>query len=121
MVSRCSTIGTMSTVDDAALYQYAQLFAETESAADSLEEVADLVGRIESEKHPLNRDTLQMTVQLRKLEAALRIQVRQGRMAMRQFLVEFGMTPSARTRVKPQASPTAEDEWTEFDQPPSTK
>jgi hypothetical protein len=35
--------------------------------------------------------------------------LRQGHMAIRQYLVEFGMTPSARTRVKlPPAAPAVD-------------
>jgi hypothetical protein len=38
---------------------------------------------------------------LRKLEASYATHIRGGRMAMRQWLVELGLTPVARSRVQP--------------------
>jgi hypothetical protein len=40
-------------------------------------------------------------VKLKQLDAKAITQLRQGHMALRQYLVEFGMTPAARNRVTP--------------------
>jgi phage terminase small subunit len=104
MVSRLTSTHTLSIVDDAALYQYVRLFEETESVREDYDrlrkmsqtlmkmarklEGGDLVealGKITALEHQMGRQT---------------IRLRQGHMAIRQYLVEFGMTPSARTRVK---------------------
>jgi hypothetical protein len=37
-------------------------------------------------------------------------------MALRQYLVEFGMTPAARSRVKVPDAPAAADPFAEFDE-----
>lgn len=104
MVGRLSVVGSLSTVDDAALYQYARLFAETEAIAVTQLETAATIDLLEENLHGEDRENLLLVAQeitkLRQLESRYTTQVRQGRMAIRQFLVEFGMTPSARSRVK---------------------
>lgn len=104
MVGRLSSVGTLSAVDDAALYQYCCLFAETEGLAASQLETAASIDIVEENLHGLERSEIvaafQEITKLRQLEAGYVTKIRQGRMAIRQFLVEFGMTPSARTRVK---------------------
>jgi phage terminase small subunit len=105
MVDRLEAAGSLTIVDDAALYQYAKLFAETEAistdnaefrklsrqlkkiAMDELEgaELVEAIGKIVLLQHDIAKQTGQL---------------RQGHMAVRQYLVEFGMTPAARTRVK---------------------
>lgn len=107
MVVRLDLSGTLSRVDDAALYQYCHLFAETEDMARMQREAGD-TARILRENFDGNEE-LDFTDQLAaaqeinkslKLEASYATAVRQGRMAIRQYLVEFGMTPAARARVK---------------------
>lgn len=104
MVERLSQNGTLSIVDDAALYQYVRLFDETECVREDYArlrkmsgtvmrlakkltgaELVDAIGKVAALEHQMSRQT---------------IRLRQGHMAIRQYLVEFGMTPSARTRVK---------------------
>lgn len=104
MVARLEQTRALSIVDDAALYQYACLFGEVEEqkgeaarlrklSKDLKDQAGDLdgeqlveaIGQIVTLQHLINRQTTQL---------------RQGHMAIRQYLVEFGMTPSARTRVK---------------------
>lgn len=115
MVARMVRANTISTIDDAALYQYVELFAETEAIkADHIrlrKMQADLMAVATKQ---LTDDLLIETVkEILTLQHAIGRQVgqlRQGHMALRQFLVEFGMTPAARTRVKPSPSaPAAAD------------
>lgn len=109
MVGRLDASSTLSVVDDAALYQYALLFAETEDLARMQAEAED-TAKILRENFDGNEE-LDFTDQLAaaqeinkalKLAGSYATSIRQGRMAIRQYLVEFGMTPAARSRVKPQ-------------------
>lgn len=119
MVERLDKNRTLSIVDDAALYQYCSLFGETEDVKrDTARLRKDL-----AETRAMSKDvrkmisaaddgmdklaaieqlaTLRQTmVNIQKLIAKETQQLRQGHMAIRQYLIEFGMTPSARTRVK---------------------
>jgi phage terminase small subunit len=135
MVARLEQAQTLTVVDDAALYQYCCMFAETEAIAVAqrgtvallvtLQAAIDrwnrLVDRLEAAENAKtlsadafaqsvlergaygNRifDATEQIVQLKKLEAKYPTQLRQGHMALRQYLVEFGMTPAARSRVQP--------------------
>lgn len=104
MIRRLEQSKTLSTVDDGALYQYCRLFAETEAIAVSQQETAASLDIIEENLHGLAKDQLvaafQEITKLRQLEARYTTQIRQGRMALRTYLVEFGLTPAARSRVK---------------------
>lgn len=112
MIARLELSGALSKVDDAALYQYVRLFAETEQASVSREEANASVQILEENIGGLKGPDLVAAFQeigkMRRLEASYATQIRQGRMAIRQYLVEFGLTPAARSRVKlppkPQAS-----------------
>lgn len=106
MVARMETSKTLSTVDDAALYQYTQLFAETEAIRVDNVELKKLAKQL---KHAVLNGKLEgaelveaigKIVVLHQLAQKQSTQLRQGHMAIRQYLVEFGMTPSARNRVK---------------------
>ena len=117
MIGRLEQLGTLTVVDDAALYQYALLFAETEGLALNQIETAASIDIMEENLHGLKKEELiqafQEITKLRALEARYSTQIRQGRMAVRQYLVEFGMTPSARTRVKVPEKKTG-DPFAEF-------
>jgi Phage terminase, small subunit. len=106
MVARLDQLQTLSTVDDAALYQYALLFAETEAIRTdrlALKQLsADLMTAIQRLKGDALVDAATEIVKLQFLLAKHTAQLRQGHMALRQYLVEFGMTPAARTRVTAQ-------------------
>ncbi len=140
MVLRLEAAKTLSTVDDAVLYQYCCLFAETEvilvaqrstaALIDTLQAAilrwTRLVDRLEAAeaKKTLSEDAflqsvldrgkygnqiveaIAQVVQLKKLEAKYSTSLRQGHMALRQYLVEFGMTPAARSRESPSADAT---------------
>ena len=122
MVIRLEGAKTLSTVDDAALYQYCCLFAETEAIGVAHRTNVALVEKLQIVIDKLTDGeqivrAIESIVQLKKLEVKATAQLRQGHMAVRQYLVEFGMTPAARGRVKvTDATPTAEDPFAEFDE-----
>jgi P27 family predicted phage terminase small subunit len=111
MVDRLQQTRALSTVDDAVLYQYVQLYAETEALASDQKRLAETLEKLDGyidELPPSERgSSIPNLIKLRQIEARYPNQIRQGRMALRQFLVEFGMTPAARGRVKP--TKTADD------------
>ena len=127
MVKRLEDAKTLSTVDDAALYQYCCLFAETEGIRASRVTNARLLVKLETALERVRHEDQVAEVAgaiatLQKLEAKHLQQLRQGHMALRQYLVEFGMTPAARVRVKattPAGSTTPDpgDLFAEFDAP----
>jgi phage terminase small subunit len=158
MVLRLEQAKTLSTVDDAALYQYCCLFAETEAIVvaqrgtvallvplvAALERWNRLVDRLEKAElaqtvtdEALVQSILDRAkygvqivaataqiVQLKKLEAKYPSQLRMGHMALRQYLVEFGMTPAARSRVTELAGGKGDapaDPFDEFDEPAGKK
>lgn len=104
MVARLEEAKTISIVDDAALYQYVKLFAETEGVATDNAANRKLSEELKRVAQKLDGaelvDAIGKIVELRKLLAKQTATLRQQRMAIRQYLVEFGMTPSARGRVK---------------------
>jgi P27 family predicted phage terminase small subunit len=106
MVARLAHSRTLSVVDDGALYQYAKLFAETETLTLERAKMQKLSDELKRLAHKLDGyDLVQAIgriVDLQKLVTGNTTRLRQQRMALRQYLVEFGMTPSARTRVKVQ-------------------
>ena len=104
MVARLELSQTLSKVDDAALYQYVQLHAETESITADNTRVRSLSASLK--KAIKNLDGMELVEAIDKIVSLQHIisnqvrQLRQGHMALRQYLVEFGMTPTARSRVK---------------------
>lgn len=115
MIHRLETIGMLSSVYDAILYQYCQLFAETEALQQRSGELEGSADVLEENLKGLDGPELvqcfQEIAKVRQLQSSLDTKVRQSRMAMRQYLVEFGLTPSAISRVaaKP-AVPTVDVE-----------
>jgi P27 family predicted phage terminase small subunit len=124
MIARLEALGTLAVVDDAALYQYVCLFGETEDTQDRRRETAGLVTTLqatiareatrignvappvtEADDDPLDTarrelaDAVSQVLELQQLIGKMTTQLRQGHMAIRQYLVEFGLTPAARTRV----------------------
>jgi phage terminase small subunit len=105
MVTRLEKAGSLSIVDDAALYQYVLLFAETEDLKAESKNLRELFAGLK--RQALKKldgaelvEAIGKIVQLQALAAKQRMQLRQQRMAIRQYLVEFGLTPVARSRVK---------------------
>jgi P27 family predicted phage terminase small subunit len=122
MVARLDDAKTLSTVDDAVLYQYCCLFAETEAISVAHRTNVALVEKLQAAINKLKDGeqivrAIESIVQLKKLEVKSTTQLRQGHMAVRQYLVELGMTPAARSRVKVADAPAPEDPFAEFDEP----
>jgi P27 family predicted phage terminase small subunit len=123
MVDRLEANRTLSTVDDAALYQYCCLFGETEDVQEARRANTAHIETLEATiaRHDVGSDddraSMRVTaLKLRQLDVKYTTQLRQGHMAVRAYLVEFGMTPSARARVKVSAPPAATDPMAEFDE-----
>jgi phage terminase small subunit len=118
MVRRLEVMQTLSVVDDAALEQYCLLYAETDrlrSEDARLTRLRRSLMRAVTTLAGADRvAAVSNIVALEQLRARTLGQLRQGHMAIRQYLVEFGMTPSARTRVTALAAargePTPQDQ-----------
>lgn len=128
MVQRLADAKTLSTIDDAVLYQYCCLFAETEGIRAARVVNTRLLAKLETALERVRHEDQVAAVAgaiatLQKLDAKHVQQLRQGHMALRQYLVEFGMTPAARVRVKPTAPASGDatkDLFAEFDEPTAT-
>jgi P27 family predicted phage terminase small subunit len=94
----------LSVVDAEALYQYCQLFAEVEDIARIRSETGGSIQILEDNLAHIEADELvqvfQEITKLRAIESRCTTQVQAGRMKLRAYLVEFGLTPAARGRVK---------------------
>lgn len=104
MVLRLSTNQTLSIVDDGALYQYCDLFAETEDLKASYWRLRKTSGQmLKAIKGLEGGDLVNALAEVAKLEHEIgrtTVKLRQNHIAMKAWLVEFGLTPSSRTRVK---------------------
>jgi phage terminase small subunit len=119
MLDRLRQSKTLSGVDGGALYQYCQMFAETEALVIRQLEISASVDILEESlgdfKGPELLAAFQELTKMRKLESGYTSQIRQGRMGQRVFLVEFGLTPASRGRVKIPDQKPEKDEWDELD------
>lgn len=104
MVDRLEMSGSLSKVDDSAIYQYAKLFAETKQLEKEANRTRKLADKLTKAADKLDgKDfvaALHEIAALEQLSSKHVIHLRQGRMSIRQYLVEFGMTPSSRGRVR---------------------
>lgn len=95
--------------DGEVIYQYAQLFAETEARVQKQLNAAASAQVLEDNLAGLKGAELvqcfQEIAKVRQLESGYDNKIRQDRMALRQMLVELGLTPAARSRVKLPAKP----------------
>ncbi len=115
MVGRLERSGVLSIVDDAVLLEACQLFEETQRLRRDEQRLRRLSGTLTKAAKTLTgpdlvaaiADIIKLQAQIGRLSTA----VRHGHMAQRQYLVELGLTPLARSRVKVAAAPpkTAED------------
>lgn len=107
-------------VDAFAVYQHCQLYAETEDIAQSKANTDVAIERLEENLGDFKGEDFVKLIQelttLRKLVAKCTDQLRQGRMAIRQYLVEFGLTPASRSRIKLPAKAPEVDAFTKFQQ-----
>lgn len=125
MLDRLAKSRTLSDVDAGALYQYCRLFAETEALAVKQIEVGGTVMILEESvgdfKGPELLQIFQELSKMRRLEASYTSQIRMGRMGLRVYLTEFGLTPASRGRVKlPDQKPNADDGWGDLDDDAAT-
>jgi P27 family predicted phage terminase small subunit len=118
MMTRLEESQSLFRVDDAAIYQYCRLYAETESVAEHKATLEASVARLEENLPDFKGEDFVKLVmelgQMMKLIAKCTDQARSGRMAIRQYLVEFGLTPSSRGRIKLPAKKESADEFTAF-------
>lgn len=104
MVSRMEQAGSLSKIDDASIYQYAKLFAETREAEVHITKLHKVADKLIAASNKL--EGAELVESMRHIAAIEKVlkdytgTVRMGRMAIRQYLVEFGMTSSARGRIK---------------------
>jgi hypothetical protein len=101
-VACLQAMGTVSRVDGLVVEQYARLFTETAAIAVTQAETGASIARLEENLSDLEGAELvacfQEITKLRQLEARYTTQVRQGRMAQRQYLIELCLTPASRAR-----------------------
>lgn len=111
-------MGMLHRVDVLAIQQYCHLYAETEAVARQQSETQASLRILEENLPGIEAaDLVQVFGQiviLRKLIAKCTDQLRQGRMALRQWLVEFGLTPASRGKVKLPADSEPMDEFAAF-------
>jgi phage terminase small subunit len=104
MIARLADVRTLRTIDDAWLYQYVQLYAETEAIAADQAARRQLQALLKTYLPKLKGSALVEAIsEIVKLEQLLdkqTVRLRQGHLAIKQYLVESGMTPAARSRVK---------------------
>jgi phage terminase small subunit len=108
------------TVTDAKLaQQWVKLYCETEAVAEQqgeakagLRVLEDNLGDVEAEDKVA---LFGQIVALHKTVSKCTDQLRQGRMALRQYLVEMGLTPASRGRIKlPPKDEAPKDEFAAF-------
>lgn len=128
MIWAFEDMGMLHKVDGDALYAYCQLYAETEAVKEQQGEAKaglrvleeNLSTRPETPEERLSAaDKVQLFAQivtLHKIISKCTDQLRSGRMAIRQYLVEFGLTPASRSRIKLPAKTETVDAFTAFQQ-----
>jgi P27 family predicted phage terminase small subunit len=113
-------MGMLHKVDLFAVYQHCALYAETEAVKTQQEEAQAGLRVLEEnlgDMAPEDKVALfGQIVALHKTVSKCTDQLRAGRMAIRQFLVEFGLTPASRGRIKLPAKVEQADEFTTFQQ-----
>lgn len=121
MIARLEISKALSLVDDAVLYQYCRLFAETEALVDRQEEIQGSIDILEENIPDMSDSSdrvacFQEIGKLRQLQSSVDNKIAKGRMNQRVYLVEFGMTPASRGRVKLPSDPAKDDDgFGEFD------
>ena len=121
MVERLRKSQTLAVTDDGALFQYCCLFSETEASAARQVVNEARVERLESALGELSGgDLVEAMRAIAMLTRAIgrgEPHIRQCRMAIRAYLVEFGQTPAARSRVRVPEKSAEPDPFDAFDKP----
>lgn len=114
-------MGMLHKVDVVAVEQYCKLYAETEAVAEqqvtmrgSLRVLEENVPDVKEMTPPDRLAFFANIVALEKLVSKCTDQLRAGRMAIRQYLVEFGLTPASRGRIKLPPKAEEKDEFESF-------
>lgn len=98
----------LALIDAGRLYQYVHLFAEVEAIHSSAETTRILIGKartaLDQLEGPELIQAMEQVVKLQQLAVRQVNQLRQGRMALRQYLNDFGMTPVARHGKVPKSA-----------------
>jgi P27 family predicted phage terminase small subunit len=104
MVELLDESRTLSREIASAMYQYCQLFEESEHIATQRIDRRQTIERLEATLPQLAGEILVQAIgditKMAQLDAKDATQIRQYRLALRTYLVEFGLTPVARSRVK---------------------
>ncbi len=112
--------GSLHRVTGAAIYQYCKLFAETEAVAEDQATMRASVKILEENIREVEKAELvalfQEVGKLRTLVSKSTDQLRSGRVSIKGYLVEFGLTPASRGRVKLPAKKEEVDEFSAFQQ-----
>ncbi len=97
-------MGMLHKVDAEAVYAYCQLWSETEHVKAQQEEARAGLRVLEDNLSDVQAEDkvalFTHIVTLHKTISKCTDQLRQGRMAVRQYLVEFGLTPASRSRIR---------------------
>lgn len=113
-------MGMLHKVDVVALEQYCRLYAETQRVSVREEHLEASIDRLEENIGDFKGEDFlklaQEITQQQKLVSKCTDQLRAGRMAIRQYLVEFGLTPASRGRIKLPSTTAEVDEFTQFQQ-----
>lgn len=124
IVDALGDTGMLSTADGDGLYQYCQLFAETDALEASKASTAATIRLMETELARVRREDVgplrREVTKLRRLEGDYVSKIRQGRVALFTFLRELGLTPASRGRVKLPEQPL-EDEFSQFERPTAAR
>jgi phage terminase small subunit len=113
-------MGMLHKVDLFAVFQCVKLWVEIERVGEQQSEARAGLRVLESNLSDIQaEDKVQLfseIVNLHKIVSKCTDQLRAGRMAMRQYLVEFGLTPASRGRIKLTNKAEVVDELTEMQQ-----
>lgn len=111
-------LGILNRVNSFAIYEYCQLYAETQRVKEQQRTMEASVEILEANIRGVEKaDLVQLfgeIVTLRKLIAKCTDQLRQGHLGIRQYLVEFGLTPASLGRIKLPSQPDQVDEFTAY-------
>jgi len=92
--------GALAMTDGPRLYEYVNLFAEVEAIKTQSATTQMLIGKAKKALKGLNGlellQAVEQIVKLQQLAVRQTTQLRQGRMALRQYINDFGLTPVAR-------------------------
>lgn len=100
VVAELEAAKSIATIDGSRLYQYVSLFAEVEDIKAQAAVTKSLLNRAKGAIRKLDGleliQALESIVKLQQLVVRQTSQLRQGRMSLRQYINDLGMTPVAR-------------------------